>query len=96
MSCRTYCIKDLAVIAGSNGKENVRRVISHVLHHAEALEYDWAGKGSWKGQIEEAKRASGSLLISLPSCDTVSLKILITIYIKYIYNTMFDPKVSRH
>ena len=74
----------------------MRRVMAHVLHHAEALEYDWASKSSRKSQTEEAKRAFGSLLISPPSSDTVSLKIFIIIYIKYIYNTMFDPKVSRH
>ena len=37
-------INDLAVIGGSNVKENVRRVMSHVLHHALALQYNWAGR----------------------------------------------------
>jgi len=56
-------INDLAVIGGSNVKENVRRVMSHVLQHAVALQYNWAGKSGWKSQSEEAKLAFGNLLI---------------------------------
>ena len=55
---------DLAIIGGSTMKENVQRVMSHVLDHAVALQYNWAGKSGWKSHTDDIKRAFSSLLLS--------------------------------
>ena len=45
-------------------KENVGRVMSHVLDHTVVLQYNWAGKSGWKSHTDDIKRAFGSLLLS--------------------------------
>ena len=77
-------VKRLSKLGGSTYKENTRRILTRLIGHDLALQYNWAGKKGWKN-VEMDKKAFGQLTICKIVISEFAVKILLTLDINSLF-----------